>query len=311
MAKSRLRLQPDTLWPRVVERTARALARGALRPIETEESYVEQAGVRFVVRAVSSLRRKAAERAERARAAQAADRAVNPFLPYEEDLFVADVSDRHVCLLNKHNVIAHHLLIATRAYEDQESLLNRADFEALLACMAGFDGLGFYNGGEAAGASQAHKHLQLVPLPLAREGPAVPIQPLIDALGPGGESATIPTFPFRHALARLDPMLAERPVEAARAAHERYRTLLRAAGLGTRRVAGETRQSAPYNLLLARHWMLLVPRSQELCDSLSVNALGYAGSLFVRDARQLRMVRERGPMTILRQVGLAASSAAP
>jgi ATP adenylyltransferase len=37
-----------------------------------------------------------------------------------------------------------------------------------------------------------------------------------------------------------------------------------------------------------------------------VNALGFAGSLFVRDDVQMRVVLERGPMALLRAVALAA-----
>ena len=43
--------------------------------------------------------------------------AVNPFLPYDPDLVVADISDTHVALLNKFNVIDHHLLIVTRCFK--------------------------------------------------------------------------------------------------------------------------------------------------------------------------------------------------
>ena len=41
-----------------------------------------------------------------------------------------------------------------------------ADFDALARGLAAIDGLAFYNGGTVAGASQPHKHLQLVPVPL-------------------------------------------------------------------------------------------------------------------------------------------------
>jgi ATP adenylyltransferase len=67
---------------------------------------------------------------------------------------------------------------------------------------------------------------------------------------------------------------------------------------------GETRQSGPYNLLLTRRWMLLVPRSRERVASISVNALGFAGSLFVGERAQLNTVRRLGPMSVLRAVGL-------
>ena len=48
------------LWAAIVERTRTALAAGALQPIATEQGVVEDAGVPFVVRSVSSLERQAA-----------------------------------------------------------------------------------------------------------------------------------------------------------------------------------------------------------------------------------------------------------
>ena len=69
-------------------------------------------------------------------------RAINPFLPYDEDLYVADLSPTHVCLFNKFNVFEHHLLIVTRQFVDQETPLDRTDFEALAVAMAEIDGLG-------------------------------------------------------------------------------------------------------------------------------------------------------------------------
>jgi ATP adenylyltransferase len=81
--------------------------------------------------------------------------------------------------LNKFNIIDHHLLIVTRTFKEQETWLTLQDFEAMWACLNEIDGLVFYNGGKTAGASQRHKHLQLVPLPLVEEGLKIPIEPAI------------------------------------------------------------------------------------------------------------------------------------
>ena len=62
------------------------------------------------------------------------------------------------------------------------------------------------------------------------------------------------------------------------------------------------RQSAHYNLLLTRRWMLLVPRAAEFYKSISVNALGFAGSLFVRNEREMEIIRQQGPLEILTKV---------
>ena len=67
-------------------------------------------------------------------------------------------------------------------------------------------------------------------------------------------------------------------------------------------MGSERRQSGPYNLLLMREWMLLVPRSRERFDSISINALAFAGSFFVKDDAQLERVRQAGPIAILREV---------
>ncbi|CAE6730432.1 hypothetical protein R69927_01790 [Paraburkholderia domus] len=297
-----LHLQPGTLWPAILRQTEHALRCGALRPIETIQTLIEEAGVRFLVRQVSSLARK--EKARQApKEAGATCNAVNPFLPYDPDLFVADISDSHVALLNKFNVIDRHLLIVTRRFKSQEALLDLADFAALAACMAEFDGLGFYNGGADAGASQQHKHLQIVPLPLGESGPPIPIESVLESACMEGPIGKLPGLPFRHAFGRLESAPAASK-HAAHAAFDCYHALFEAAGLRAIEVNGELHQSAPYNLLVAPRWMLLVPRSSERVEGISVNALGFAGSLFVRDAEQMQVIRRLGPMTALQRVAV-------
>lgn len=292
-------LFPEGLRRAIVRQTEHALRSGALQPIVTEKRFVEDAGVRFLVRVVPALQRKDVEREQRAAGAKPA----NPFLPPEPDLLVGEVSPTYRAVLNKFNVIEHHLLLVTRDFQPQERLLDQADFDALARCMGELDGLGFYNGGEAAGASEAHKHLQIVPLPLAEEGPPVPVAPLIAGARGEGPILTVPGFPFRHALARLEPAAWDAAEVAVRLL-EAYRRLL--AAVGIHEVPGKEgpRQSGPYNLLLTRDWMLAVPRSRECCEGISVNALGFAGSLFLRRPEALEPLKRLGPMKLLARVGL-------
>ena len=60
---------------------------------------------------------------------------VNPFLPYDEDLWVRHLSATHTLLLNKFNVVAHHLICVTRAFERQTEPLNAADLGATWQAM--------------------------------------------------------------------------------------------------------------------------------------------------------------------------------
>lgn len=61
----------------------------------------------------------------------------------------------------------------------------------------------------------------------------------------------------------------------------------------------------PYNLLVTREALLLVPRMHEKWQDVSVNSLGYAGSLFVRDREQIERLRACGPLAVLAAVGRA------
>ena len=305
---SRILLQQGSLVPALRERAQHALACGAMQPIETTGEIVRDDGVDFLVRRLSSLAHKEEAKIRSALAAKASNasaKPANPFLPHEPDLFVVDVSDTHFALLNKFNVIERHLLVVTRSFVDQETLLDAGDFTALAACMAEVDGLAFYNGGAVAGASQPHKHLQLVPLPLVNEGPPVPVEPLFAAVSGRPGIERIPAFPFRHAFAWIEPECFRDVRSAAAHLHALYLGLLAATGLKGVEAEGTVRQSSPYNLLATRRWMLLVPRSRELFESVPVNSLGFAGSLFVRDEAQMAVLRRAGAMAVLRGTAIA------
>lgn len=283
-----------TLWRAIVERGRSARASGALQPISTESHVLEDHGVRFQLRLVSSLARKLADglahwQAPTTKTGTPGD---DPFLPYEAALFVAGVTPTHLCLLNKYNVIDHHALVVTRVFEPQEDLLTPTDFEALWSCMAEFDALGFYNSGPIAGASQPHKHMQLVPLPLSADAPDVPIGVLLESSQRARAVIHIPGLPFVHAFAWLMSVSA---APQASDLHALYRTLLAAAGIDTRPAP------RPYNLLLTRRFMLVIPRRLLQFGAISVNALGFAGSFFVADQKSLELIERTGPMEVLRQ----------
>jgi len=260
---------PGTLWPRVEEVSRAALESGALRPIANTGFVVEDGGIEFFVRRADSLARRAVDEVQK-------PRPVNPFLPPEPELTVAPVSPTHLAVLNKYAVVEHHLLIITNTFVAQETPLDLADVEALWRCLAEGPALGFYNSCREAGASQPHRHLQLVPLPLAGVEEGTPV----DGLVRDGE------LPFPHAVAPFEP-------EAVKA-HAVLQELLES--------IGRTEPGAAYNLLITSGWMLAVPRTHDMAEGVSFNALGFAGSIFVRDDEQLELVRKRGPVELLNAV---------
>jgi ATP adenylyltransferase len=293
---SELLLKPGTLWTKLNDRTELALKSGALQPIPTEYEFVEDNGISFLVRVLTNLDRKDKDKKKQEKKKTETGKDFNPFLPYEEELFVSDISPTHLCLLNKFNVVDRHLLIVTRAFEEQDNWLNDRDFEATWACLQEIDGLAFYNGGKIAGASQRHKHLQIVPLPLASDREKMPIEPAIAAANFNGSVGKVADFPFVHALGKLDPNWNDR--EAAAGMLECYKVLLDAVGLPQEK----DKQSGAYNFLATREWMLIVPRDRECFDSISVNSLGFAGALLVRNKEQLERLKEYRPINVLKSV---------
>ncbi|PSN14210.1 phosphorylase [filamentous cyanobacterium CCP5] len=291
---SDLLLEPGTLEKKVIAQTHHGLNCGALQPIATEFDFIEDQGMRFLVRILANLERK--QKATKAQKQKDPD--FNPFLPYEADLFVTDISRTHLCLLNKYNVVENHILIVTREFEEQDSWLNYADLEALWACMAEIDGLGFYNGGTRAGASQRHKHLQLTPLPMAPDRSALPLEAFLSDLPPGAVSNTT-GLPFHHAAIALPPRF---ETTAADWLTHAYKQLMGAIAIDLM----QPQPNQPYNLLLTRRWMLAIPRSQESSQGISVNSLGFAGSLLVKNAAQRQELQQLGPMNLLQAVAYPA-----
>lgn len=284
-------LTPDSFWKAVRRRAREALRAGALQPISTRASVVEDDGLRFVVRVSDNLQRKLAAGTSYRRPHHG-----NPFLPPEPALTVGALPPGHVAVLNKFNVLDNHVLVVTRQFVHQEAPLAAADFAAAAVGLAQGEALAFYNGGRTAGASQPHRHFQLVPMPLGA-GADFPTAELFDDAADGIDG--VERLRFHHVFRRLTADPGD-PDAFGRACLDAYIDGLLALGLAG--AAGLPSRLPPYNLLLTRDWLFIVPRPRELYADISVNGLGYAGSLFVSTPEKLERVGSTGPMRILENV---------
>ncbi|MGA2142029.1 MAG: phosphorylase [Brevinematales bacterium] len=271
---------------KIAEKFEDALNSGSLLTYETDERLVKDEidFIVFVLKKLSARDKKFWKKGSKP------DVPGDPFLPYENELFVGDLTKTHICLLNKYNVIKNHILIVTRAFEDQETPLTEPDFEALFICMEKFNGLAFYNSGRIAGASQRHKHMQLIKLPLTGCMEGIPIFPLISTLDrSAGGILKIPRFEFSHGICFLQENASPGYL------FSKYMGLLEFTGLQP----GPSGGWGPYNLLLTREWMLLIPRVLESYKGISVNSLGFAGTLLVKDLHEFARIKRAGLLKIL------------
>ena len=275
-------------WETVVDRAEAALAAGVMHSFECDLQFLADEGVEFVARVATRLPK--GETAQ-GRGKDAPRLAENPFLDPEPHLVVGPVGDEHLALLNKFSVIREHLLLVTRRFLDQRTLLREQEFAALAPCMKDSEVLAFYNGGQEAGASQKHKHIQVVTLPLSPRH-SVPMDVLMER--------EADALPFPHAFMRLSEGDIGRPAVM----HANYRQLLERCAVRAIRRDGVDWQSQPYSLVVTHEWMLAVPRSRDRFAGISINTLAFAGSFFVRDALQLAAIAQAGPMNVLKSVAL-------
>ena len=85
--------------------------------------------------------------------------------PFEEGICIDDnLTKTHRLLFNKYPAWVYHVLVITKEKEKQGDVINQRDFEASLLAMITLDGFLYYNSSPISGASQPHKHLQVIPI---------------------------------------------------------------------------------------------------------------------------------------------------
>lgn len=263
--------------------TERAHSQGALSPLQMTQEIVRDGGVDFQVEWLSSLAMK--DLAALPRVGDKAAAEFNPFLPYEEALYIADLASAHVAILNKFPGRRGHFLIISRDFVDQAAPLEDGDFAASAQALRAAGGLFFYNSGPVAGASQRHRHMQIIP----------GFRPPIEAVLPhqGFVEPELAPLPFRNIFRRWD-LKAGTTEDAAALIEETVAATYRAFKLIDS--AGNT---APYNLAMTQDWFLAVPRIAEHSQSLSISALSVVGLMGLRTPDQIELVRAYRPMRML------------
>ncbi|WP_461518129.1 ATP adenylyltransferase family protein [Porticoccus sp.] len=293
-------LSGETLWQEVIDTTASALGCGALQSIPTRcvehKESLNDTDVAFQIRVVKNLARKSKEMKQRAEQTPTATD-FNPFLPYDPALYVGELTDQYRCLLNKFNVMEHHILMVTSHFVTQLEPLNREDFLAAQLCLQARDGLVFYNGGPDAGASITHKHLQMVPLPLSRDTP-FPLHDLFSALALHRGELQRSSLPLPHLVTTT--AFGGDPRDCAETNWHNYQRMAEQMGMKP-----DGNQLSPaHNLLMTRNFLWVVPRSCAHYRGLGVNALGFAGTLLVKNEQQLSELETIGCKALLQAVTL-------
>ena len=280
-------------WSKALERSEQARKSGALIPLSTTSVALSGPGAeRFELRQLNAALPKHHKHE---------GPKPNPFRPWDPQLEVERIDLHHVLILNKYPVERGHMLLITQNWASQIHWLTIDDWRSLVLVDRDSSGLWFFNSGPQAGASQPHRHLQLLP-----RHPGECICPRLSwfmerlhqpSASTGREELIDPLF---NNCAIADRPLSSDADEEANLLHGLYRSLALRLGLGGQ--FSQQPPAIPYNLLLTRSWMALIKRSQEHVKGFSVNALGFAGYLLATDRSDLAWLQSHGGEELLRQV---------
>ncbi|KAM3500055.1 hypothetical protein MY10362_006754 [Beauveria mimosiformis] len=317
---------------------AKALSNGDLFYFATHAQDVRVGALTFQVRFSPSLANK--PKAPPPQRETAETTPSKPFDPFAyttppPPLFVGDVGPAHFLVLNKFAIVPGHFILATRAYKPQTDVLEADDLHATLACLrayqeaaspaplpsddddGGEDGalFAFFNCGEHSGASQPHRHIQMLPVTAMREGlPADSawrvLATQINGGGGGGAAAPFTTFSQQITL--------DTSQEHLHAAYLRlYAQAVRAVRGEESEVSTTGEAAISYNLAMTRDRLVLCPRRAEgdvvrdpdtgdVVGKVSLNGTMLAGTALVKAEAEWEALckNPRALTTVLKNVGI-------
>ena len=276
-------METEYYWSEALKRTSIAIKNGALVPLSTELSIISsKLGEGFELR---KLIRKAPT------SVNALGPRPNPFSPWDPRLEVSLIGNEHVLILNKYPVQQGHMLLITREWAPQHGWLSYRDFQALVTVNNDTKGFWFFNSGPAAGASQPHRHLQL--LRRKKDELFCPSQRWLESLL---EQST-------DKFTKLANTCAAKTLSAKNNAEillQKYLEIADIIGLGN--PIDNTYPRQAYNLLISNDLIVIIRRKQEGIAGFSVNALGFAGYLLSTEISDLDWLYNHGPEALLEAV---------
>lgn len=282
----------EHFWTAALSRSSQALEQGALIPLTTSRLPCPgPGGEHFELRQLN---------ARLPRHHQPEGPKPNPFSPWDPELEIDSIGVDHVLILNKYPVQTGHMLLITRHWASQVHWLTHADWNALVHVDLDTSGLWFFNSGPKAGASQPHRHLQLLRRQSGeRTCPRENwFRRLLEVSNTGGVAESHDPLIGSCAVAQR-PKLSD-PEQESRALHALYRTLAMTLALGD--ADAEQPPLAAYNLLLSPDWMALIRRRKERASGFSLNALGFAGYLLATENSDLGWLEHHGAERLLQEV---------
>ena len=216
---------------------------------------------------------------------------INPFSPWDPLLEVSKIDEGHVLILNKYPVELGHLLLITSNYMPQNHWLSYRDFKAINEVEKDTIGLWFFNSSQIAGASQPHRHIQLLRRNTDSYCPRN--NWFIDNISSSNKDST-------NIKRNYNVFLRDSNQEQSMNLYTLYKKLSIESGIGNPLM--DIKPLKPYNLLITPKWFALIPRVRESYKGFNINALGFAGYLLATQSSDIDWLKKYGSEKLLEKV---------
>ncbi len=272
------------IWSKALEVSRNAISCGAVIPFKTHKYKSNEEKCDYELRFLNSPVPKYLVEYGPKR---------NPFIPWDPRLQIERINNKHTLILNKYPVQLGHMLLITNNWEAQNGWLNIKDFQAITKVDNDTTGLWFFNSSKVAGASQPHRHFQL----LRRE--------INELICPRYEWFCSLLNNKNKISSDLSKSISIRPRKLyennrTNELYSAYESMCIEMELG--KVNIDLKPLKAYNLLITKEWIALIIRSIDRSYGFNINALGFAGYFLGTNKSEVEVLTKFGPDEILRKV---------
>ena len=277
-------MKSQLIWAKALQISRKAVYSGAVIPLETQKYKTNKLYCDYELRfLLSHIPRYLIEYGPKR----------NPFIPWDTRLEIKSINSKHTLILNKYPVQIGHMLLITNKWKPQNGWLDNDDFDAIKNVDNDTTGLWFFNSSKEAGASQPHRHFQLLP-----RNNYESICPRYDWFcsllnsNNSKNSLISPSVSIKRRNNNSDSNSND--------LYSSYKSLIHEMKLGD--IDLDSKPLKPYNLIITSEWIALITRKTDRAYGFSINALGFAGYFLGTKRSDVDQLIKFGPEQILKDV---------
>ncbi len=277
-------MKRESIWSKALEISRKAVNCGAVIPLNTIRYKSSQVSCDFELRFLKSpIPRFLKEYGPKP----------NPFIPWDSRLQIQPINNKHTLILNKYPVQLGHMLLITNSWTPQNGWLNENDFEAIINVDNDTTGLWFFNSSKEAGASQPHRHFQLLPRHYKES-----VCPRYKWFSSLLNSKKNNNSEIKHCISIRSRNKNNNSMS--NDLFTSYKSMIIEMNLGEFDLINKPLK--PYNLLITSDWIALIARKTDRSNGFSINALGFAGYFLGTKRSDVDTLIKYGPEKILKNV---------